>query len=242
MVIHVVTLFPEMFSGVFGTSILKRARRDRRIDIRVVPLRTFGVGPHRQTDDYPFGGGEGMVLRADVVVPAVEWAMMHQASPARVLVTSPQGRLFDQRLAEELAQSEHLIIVAGHYEGLDERARLLLNAEEVSIGDFVLTGGELPAMVMVDAVARLIPGVLGAKDGARHDSFSREHGWLEGPQYTRPEEYRGLQVPEVLLSGNHQAIRAYQESMAELWTKTRRPDLLNPLSPEGTHDEGRDID
>lgn len=226
MVIQVVTLFPEMFAGVFGTSILKRAQRDQRVDIRVVPLRPFGIGPHRQTDDYPFGGGVGMVLRADVVVPAVEWAMMHAAPPARVLVTSPQGRLFTQAMAEELAQEPHVIIVAGHYEGLDERARLLLQAEEVSVGDFVLTGGELPAMVMVDAVTRLLPGVLGAEEGARHDSFSRENGWLEGPQYTRPERYRGLQVPEVLLGGNHRAIHDYQEQVARQWTAERRPDLL----------------
>ncbi|NMP24608.1 tRNA (guanosine(37)-N1)-methyltransferase TrmD [Sulfobacillus sp. DSM 109850] len=226
MVIHVVTLFPEMFSGVFGASMLKRARQSGRVDIRLVPLRPFGVGPHRQTDDYPFGGGVGMLLRADVVVPAVEWAMTHVKAPARVLVTSPQGRRFDQRMAEELAHEQHLVVIAGHYEGLDERARLLLGAEEVSIGDFVLTGGELPAMVMVDAVARLLPGVLGAADGARSDSFSRDQGWLEGPQYTRPEQYRGLAVPEVLLSGNHQAIREYQEEMARRWTQERRPDLL----------------
>lgn len=226
MVIQVVTLFPEMFAGVFNTSILKRAQRDARIHLRVVPLRPFGIGPHRQTDDYPFGGGVGMLLRADVVVPAVEWAMAHVNAPPRVLVTSPQGRPFTQALAQELAQESHLVIVAGHYEGLDERARLLLNAEEVSIGDFVLTGGELPAMVMVDAVTRLLPGVLGAEEGARRDSFSREHGWLEGPQYTRPEHYRGLAVPDVLLGGNHQAIHAYQEQMARRWTEERRPDVL----------------
>lgn len=226
MVIQVITLFPEMFSGVFGASILKRARKRQLVDIRVVPLRPFGVGPHRQTDDYPFGGGVGMLLRADVVVPAVEWTMMHARGNPRVLVTSPQGRPFNQALAEELSKEEHLIIIAGHYEGLDERARMILDAEEVSIGDFVLTGGELPAMMMVDAVARLLPGVLGAEEGARHDSFSREEGWLEGPQYTRPEMYRGLRVPGVLTSGNHEAIHAYQEEMARRWTLERRPDLI----------------
>jgi tRNA (guanine37-N1)-methyltransferase len=148
-------------------------------------------------------------------------------------MTSPQGRLFDQRLAEDLADEQHLILVAGHYEGIDERARLLLNAEEVSVGDFVLTGGELPAMIVADAVARLVPGVLGDDDSARLDSFSRQNGWLEGPQYTRPEEYRGLKVPEVLLSGNHEAIRAYGDQVAYEWTKKRRPDLLGEREKGG---------
>lgn len=235
MVIQVVTLFPEMFAGVFGTSILKRARLDGRVDLRVVPLRPFGVGLHRQTDDYPFGGGVGMLLRPDAVVPAVEWAMMHVDHEPEILLTSPQGQPFTQKMAESLAESAHVIIVAGHYEGLDERCRTLLRATEVSVGDFVLTGGELPSMVMVDAIVRLLPGVLGAQTGARCDSFSREHGWLEGPQYTRPEVYRGLRVPEVLLSGNHQAIWQYQEDMAQAWTRARRPDLL-----AGKHSERRD--
>ncbi len=226
MIIQVITLFPEMFEGVWGSSILKRARRDGRLDVRTVPLRPFGVGPHHQTDDYPFGGGVGMLMRTDVVVPAVEWAMLHEAHAARVVFTSPQGRLFTQRVAEVFSQHPHLIIVAGHYEGIDERARVLLEADEVSIGDFVLTGGELAAMVMVDAIARLLPGVLGAVEGAADDSFSREHGWLEGPQYTRPPEYRGLKVPCVLLGGDHEAVRHYREEMARLWTRERRPDLL----------------
>lgn len=226
MVIQVVTLFPEMFYGVFGSSILKRAQRDGRLDVRIIPLRPFGWGIHHQTDDYPFGGGVGMLMRADVVVSAVEWAMIHEARPARVVFTSAQGRPFTQRVAEEFSQNEHLIIVAGHYEGIDERARLILGADEVSIGDYVLTGGELPAMVMADAVARLIPGVLGAEKSARDDSFSRENGWLEGPQYTRPDQYRGLAVPRVLTEGNHQAIQQYQEMMARRWTEERRPDLL----------------
>lgn len=236
MVIQVVTLFPEMFPGVMGSSILKRARRRGLVDIRIVPLRPFGIGPHRQTDDYPFGGGVGMLIRSDVVVPAVEWAAMHVSAAPRILMTSPQGRPFDQRMAEELAEEQHLIIVAGHYEGIDERARLLLDAEEVSVGDFVLTGGELPAMIVADAVARLVPGVLGDDDSARLDSFSRENGWLEGPQYTRPEEFRGLTVPEVLLSGNHQAIRAYGDRMAYEWTKQRRPDLLGEPEKGGNSD------
>ncbi len=226
MLIQVVTLFPEMFAGVLDSSILKRARRGGRLDVHLVPLRPFGVGLHRQTDDYPFGGGVGMLLRADVVVPAVEWAMMHAKASAHVVFTSPQGRLFTQEVARELSRLEHVIIVAGHYEGIDERARALLQADEISIGDFVLTGGELPAMVMVDGLARLLPGVLGSSRGAEDDSFSRENGWLEGPQYTRPETYRGLAVPSVLTEGNHEAIRQYLNSMAERRTRERRPDLL----------------
>lgn len=227
MVIQVVTLFPEMFDGVWGSSILKRARAKGRLEVRTVPLRRFGRGPHWQTDDYPFGGGVGMLMRADVVVPAVEWAMAHEARPAHVVLTSPAGRQFTQHLAKEWSRFDHLIIVAGHYEGIDERARILLEADEVSIGDFVLTGGELPSMVMVDAIARLLPGVLGDHESAADDSFSRDQGWLEGPQYTRPDEYRGLTVPLVLTQGNHQAIREYHQQMARIRTQERRPDLLN---------------
>lgn len=227
LTIQVVTLFPEMFHGVLGTSILKRAQRDGRVDIRLIPLRKFGIGPHRQTDDYPFGGGVGMLLRPDVVVPAVEWAMMQVAVAPRILITSPQGRPLTQAFVEELKDRGHVIIVAGHYEGIDERVRLMLEAEEVSMGDFVLTGGEIPAMAMVDAMTRLVPGVLGAEDGAQRDSFSQAGGGLEGPQYTRPERYRGIGVPEVLLSGDHQAIARYQLEVAQRITRERRPDLLS---------------
>ncbi|PSR21872.1 MAG: tRNA (guanosine(37)-N1)-methyltransferase TrmD [Sulfobacillus acidophilus] len=227
MVIQVVTLFPEMFSGVFDMSMVKRARLTGRLDLRVIPLRAFGVGIHRQTDDYPFGGAVGMLLRCDVVVPAVEWCMMHEKTPARVILTSPQGRSFTQRLALHLSRQDHLIIVAGHYEGIDERVRLLLQADEVSIGDYVLTGGELPAMVMVDAVSRLLPGVLGSDDSAKDDSFSRADGWLEGPQYTRPVQYRNLSVPDVLRQGNHRAIAEFREEMARQRTRARRPDLVS---------------
>jgi tRNA (guanine37-N1)-methyltransferase len=232
LMIQVVTLFPEMCEGALTTSMLQRARRRGLLAVRVIPLRPFGVGPHRQTDDYPYGGGPGMLLRADVVVPAVEWAMAHYGGPARVIVTSPQGRRFTQTVAEELSREQHLIFVAGHYEGIDERAKMLLNAEEMSIGDYVLTGGELPALVMIDAVARLIPGVLGAKEGAVQDSFSRPGGGLEGPQFTRPRVYRGLEVPPVLLSGNHQAVAAFHETLAEDWTRERRPDIAGKATDE----------
>ncbi|MCY0877959.1 MAG: tRNA (guanosine(37)-N1)-methyltransferase TrmD [Firmicutes bacterium] len=238
LVIQLVTLFPEMCEGVLNSSMIKRARQAHLVDVRVIPLRPFGVGPHRQTDDYPFGGGPGMLLRADVVVPAVEWAMAHASQPARVILTSPQGRRFTQAVAEELSQEQHLVFVAGHYEGIDARVQMLLNAEEISIGDYVLTGGELPALVMIDAVVRLIPGVLGAPEGARKDSFSRPGGGLEGPQFTRPRVYRGMEVPPVLLSGNHQAVAAFQEQLAREWTLARRPDLLRRTTEEGREMDG----
>lgn len=241
MIIQVVTLFPEMFSGVVNTSMVKRAQDRGVLDLRLVALRRFGVGPHRATDDYPFGGGVGMVLRADVVVPAVEWAMAHAAPPARVLLTSAQGERFTQRMAQGLAALPHVIIIAGHYEGVDERVRQIVGAHEVSIGDFVLTGGEIPAMIFIDAVSRLLPGVLGAESGAREDSFAREDGWLEGPQYTRPEEYRGWTVPDVLLSGHHRRIVEWQRDQAYRRTRERRPDLLMPgvqTNGKGGTDDG----
>ncbi len=226
MVLQVLTLFPEMLSGLVGHSMLKRAQERAGVEIRLVGLRSFGVGTHRTTDDYPFGGGPGMILRADVVVPAVEWAMMHHKVPATVLWTSPQGRRLDQDWCRELARLEHIIIVAGHYEGIDERAREIVGGTEVSIGDYVLTGGELPAMVLVDAITRLQPEVLGAENGAAEDSFGEAGGWLEGPQYTRPEAYRSRAVPAVLLSGHHQKIREWREAQGLERTKRRRPDLL----------------
>ncbi len=226
MVIQIVTLFAEMFAGPFSASMIKRARSRGLVDIRLIPLRDFGLGPHKMTDDYPFGGGLGMLLRPDVVVPAVEWAQAHHSLPAQIVVTSPQGRSFDQRLVEQLSQSDHLIIVAGHYEGMDERVMSLLSPMEISVGDVILTGGELAAMVIVDAVTRVLPGVLGAEEGAFQESFGRGGG-LEGPQYTRPRVYRGLEVPSVLLSGDHARIRKWQQEQARERTRHRRPDLLH---------------
>lgn len=227
MLIQVVTLFPEMFREVFNASILKRAQDREIVELRTVDLRRFGVGPHRSTDDYPFGGGVGMLLRADVVVPAVEWAMMGHAAPAKIIVTSAQGSHFTQPMAEAWAQEDHLIIVAGHYEGIDQRAVTLLNAHEVSVGDYIVTGGELPAMIMVDAVTRLQAGALGAQSGASQDSFSTVcSGLLEGPQYTRPRTYRGIAVPEVLMSGDHKRITGFQQETQMSVTRRRRPDIL----------------
>lgn len=227
MVIQVITLFPEMFHEVFEGSILKRAQDRGIIELRTVDLRRFGVGPHRSTDDYPFGGGVGMLLRADVVVPAVEWAMMRHATPAKIIVTSAQGSHFTQAVAETWAQEDHLIIVAGHYEGIDQRVVTLLNAHEISVGDYIVTGGELPAMIMVDAVTRLQAGALGAQSGASQDSFSTAcSGLLEGPQYTRPRIYRDVSVPEVLMSGDHKRIVGFQQEAQISVTQRRRPDIF----------------
>lgn len=210
MQIDLVTLFPEMFQGPFAVSMVARAAAQGLVTLNVVPLRRFGVGEHHLTDDYPYGGGPGMVMRPEPIVRAVEWAAARVPATPTVLVTSAQGRPVDQRQLEHWAQMPYLVLVAGHYEGIDQRVVPLLKAEEVSIGDYVLTGGELPAMVIVDGVVRLLPGVLGASDGAGHDSFSMEDGRLEGPQYTRPVSYRGLDVPEVLRSGHHERIRAWR--------------------------------
>jgi tRNA (guanine37-N1)-methyltransferase len=221
MQIDVVTLFPEMFQGPFAVSMLARAQREGMLTLRVIGLRPFGVGEHRLTDDYPYGGGPGMVLRPEPIVRAVEWAQAHVPAPATVLVTSAQGRPLRQRHLRRWAASPYVVVIAGHYEGIDQRVVDLLCAEEVSIGDYVLTGGELPAMVLVDGIARLLPGVLGASMGADEDSFSGPDEALEGPQYTRPLEYRGLAVPEVLRSGHHARISAWRRRQAERGAKQR---------------------
>lgn len=240
MKIQVVTLFPEMFAGVLSHSIVARARRRGQVDIGLVPLRWFGVGPHRSTDDYPFGGGVGMLLRADVVVAAVEWAMARSSLPPRILLTSPQGRRLTQAWLRELAVAPHLVVVAGHYEGIDARVADILPLEEMSLGDMVLTGGEIPAMALVDGVVRLLPGVLGDPDSPAEESFGGDHGWLEGPQYTRPLEVRGRGVPEVLLSGDHGRIARWRRRQAWEATRRRRPELLGTQpAPPAEGDGGR---
>jgi tRNA (guanine37-N1)-methyltransferase len=188
-----------------------------------VPLREFGLGRHRVVDDTPYGGGPGMVLKPEPIVAAVESIRRPEST---VVLTTPRGRLFTQALARELAARPHLVLVCGHYEGVDERVVAVLGAEEVSIGDFVLTGGELPAMVIVDAVARLLPGALGAEASPVEESHSA--GLLEYPQYTRPVEFRGLRVPAVLLGGNHAAIARWRRLQSLVLTLTRRPELLRP--------------
>ena len=198
MKIDVLTLFPAMFAGPLDESIIKRAREAGRLDLAIHNLRDYAHDRHRTVDDRPFGGGPGMLLKPKPIFEAVE-SLAREGT--RVILLSPAGRPFSQAIAHELAGIEHLLMVSGHYEGFDERVREQLADDELSIGDYVLTNGALPVMVIIDAVTRLLPGVLGDEDSARDDSFS--HGLLEYPQYTRPAEFRGAKVPEVLLSGNH---------------------------------------
>ena len=224
MRIDVLTLFPEMFAGPLDASIVGRARERGLVEIRVVNVRDFSSQRHAIVDDYAYGGGGGMVMKPDPIFAAVESTRCGGDCRERVILMSPQGRCLDQAKAAELAQYQHLIVICGHYEGVDERVREYLVDEEISIGDYVLTGGELPAMVVMDAVIRLLPGALGAEQGAATDSFAS--GLLEHPHYTRPAEFRGWRVPEVLLSGDHEAIRLWRREQALRRTRERRPDLL----------------
>jgi tRNA (guanine37-N1)-methyltransferase len=219
----IITIFPDMFGAVLNDSILKRAQEKKKVDIRVHDLRDYTDDKkHRKVDDRPFGGGPGMVMMPQPLFDAVK--AIKGRRKATVIYTSPAGQPFSQFHAKTLTKSKNLIIICGHYEGIDERVREHLVDEEISIGDYVLTGGEIPAMVIVDAVTRLIPGVLGKEESLLHESF--EDNLLEGPQYTRPADFRGKRVPDVLLSGNHKAIKIWQDSKAKALTKKVRPDLL----------------
>jgi len=217
------TLFPEIFAGVFDESILKRARAAGLLEIGLHNIRDYAEGKHRVTDDYPYAGGGGMIMKPEPIFAAVE-AVLGAPPQIPIILLSPQGRVFNQDIAFELAQHPHLALICGHYEGVDERVREHLATDEISIGDYVLTGGEIPAMIIVDAVARLIPGVLG--DPAAPTKDSHASGLLEGPHYTRPAEFRGWRVPEILLSGNHAQIAAWRRREALRRTLERRPDLL----------------
>jgi tRNA (guanine37-N1)-methyltransferase len=210
-----------MFAGPLDESIIKRAREAGRLDLVIHNLRDYAHDRHKTVDDRPFGGGPGMLLKPEPIFEAVEKLAREST---RVILLSPSGRPFSQAIAGELAGLEHLLMVSGHYEGFDERVREQLADDELSIGDYVLTNGALPVMVIIDAVTRLLPGVLGDEDSARDDSFSQ--GLLEYPQFTRPAEFRGMKVPEVLLSGNHAEIARWRAEQARLRTKERRPDLL----------------
>lgn len=221
--VYIVTIFPEMFRCVLETSMLKKARQAGLLEVNVVNMRDFTCDVHKTVDDYPYGGGPGMVIKPEPVFQAVEWVASDLGKKPYVVLLTPQGDTFDSAMARRFARMENLLLIAGHYEGFDERIRVLAN-QEVSIGDFVLTGGELPAMVIVDAVARFIPGVLGDATSALDDSFS--DGLLEGPQYTRPSEFRGMRVPDVLLSGDHGAIVRWRRKESLRRTLLRRPDLL----------------
>ncbi|MDU4959936.1 MAG: tRNA (guanosine(37)-N1)-methyltransferase TrmD [Sporomusaceae bacterium] len=225
MKIDVVSLFPDMFEGPFGHSILKRARDAGLLEIAITNPRQFATDKHKIVDDSPFGGGSGMVMKPDPLFYAVEHCKQQSAAVSRrIVLTSPAGTPFTQQKAKELAQFGQLILVCGHYEGIDDRIREHVIDECISIGDYVLTGGELPAMVIVDAVARMLPGVLGSADAAEQDSFY--HGLLEYPHYTRPREFNGWAVPEVLLSGDHAQIERWRRKQSLRITLQCRPDLL----------------
>lgn len=255
MRMDVLTLFPEMFTGVFNSSILGKAQEKGIISLHAINFRDFAGNKHGTVDDTPYGGGGGMVLKPEPIFRAVEHILGNDSDPAglstissepwngennrtqeirqpRVILMCPQGERFTQRKAEELSKEEHLIFICGHYEGYDERIREYLVTDEISIGDYVLTGGELPAMVVIDSVARLLPGVLGNENSAVSDSFST--GLLEYPHYTRPVEYRGWKVPDILLSGHHANVADWRRKEALRRTLRRRPDLLDnlQLSPQ----------
>jgi tRNA (guanine37-N1)-methyltransferase len=223
MRIDILTLFPEMFAGVLGTSIPKRAAEKGLVSYHLTNIRDFAVDKHKSVDDKPFGGGPGMVMLCQTIFDAVD-AIERQGDvrPLRILLT-PQGKRLDQTIAEDLAKQPRLLLIAGHYEGFDQRITDGLKPLELSIGDYVLSGGELAAMTVVDAVVRLIPGAIGAEDGAADESFAG--GLLEYPQYTRPRDFRGMEVPEVLLSGDHAAIAAWRLEQRRRRTQESRPDL-----------------
>ena len=222
--VDVLTIFPHMFPGPLGDSITGRALVAGVVRLNALDIRDFTTDRHRSTDDYPYGGGPGMVMRPEPVVAAVESV---RRPTSRLFLLSPTGRRFDQNLAHELATSEHLVLICGRYEGVDERVRLATGAEELSIGDFVLTGGEIAAMVVIDAVIRLLPGALSSSEAWRDESHSSIEGLLEYPQYTRPVEFRGLRVPDVLLSGHHGQVAAWRRRAALERTRERRPELLS---------------
>jgi tRNA (guanine37-N1)-methyltransferase len=228
MKIDVLTLFPEMFTGVLGQSILQKAAEKAAVAYNVVNFRDYADDKHHSVDDYPYGGGAGMVLKPQPIFDAVA-ALREKAETknSRVILLCPQGKRYDQKTAEALAKEEHLIFICGHYEGYDERIREHIVTDEISIGDYVLTGGELGAMVVIDSVVRLLPEVLGNEESHMKDSFST--GLLEHPHYTRPADFRGLKVPEVLLSGNHKFIEEWRNKEALRRTLVRRPDLLEKM-------------
>ena len=224
MRIDILTLFPEMFESPLKYSILKRAQEQGIVAIVLTNIRDFATDRYRKVDDKPYGGGAGMVMMPGPLFDCFEYVEKLAPSRGRVVLLTPQGERFTQAKARELSQQERLILIAGRYEGFDERIRTGLNAEQISVGDYVLNGGELAAMIVVDAVVRLLPGALGDEDSAKDDSFS--HGLLEYPQYTRPEVFRDMKVPDILLSGDHKKIAEWRRQQALERTRQRRPDLL----------------
>jgi tRNA (guanine37-N1)-methyltransferase len=232
MRIDVLSLFPEMFEGVLGLGVLGRAVERGIVDVEVTNIRDFSIGNYGKVDDKPYGGGCGMVMKCEPVFDCFDSVMKKNPAPGRVIMLTPAGKKFDQAMAEEFSNEDRLIMMAGRYEGFDDRIREGLNAEPVSIGDYVLSGGELGAMVLIDAVVRLMKGVLGDDESSTDESFS--DGLLEYGQYTRPEEFRGMKVPEVLLSGNHAKIEKWRKEQSLERTKLWRPDLLEGDKEKGS--------
>ncbi|MDH4320699.1 MAG: tRNA (guanosine(37)-N1)-methyltransferase TrmD [Desulfobulbaceae bacterium] len=222
----VLTIFPDLLTSPLGEGIIKRAIFDRKIDVRLHDIRQYAVDKQAMTDDRPFGGGEGMVMKPEPISACLA-AVRNEAPAGHVVLLSQQGRAYNQQVAEELAAREHLILLCGRYEGVDDRVRALYVDEEISIGDYILTGGELAAMILIDSVTRLLPGVLGCAESATQDTFSR--GLLKHPQYTRPREFEGLAVPEVLFSGDHAAIAEWRLVASVRATIERRPELLGQV-------------
>ena len=232
----VLTLFPEIFTGYLGQSLLKLAIDRGLVEVRLHDIRDWAEGRHKQVDDKPFGGGPGMVLMAPPVVECVEAVQAQAPDPGRLIMLTPAGRRLDQALVEQLATNRRLLLLCGRYEGFDDRVRQILRPLEISLGDFVLNGGEVAAMTVIDAVIRLVPGVLGDERSSKEDSFSGAERLLEFPQYTRPREYRGLETPAVLLGGNHQEIARWRQAQRETRTQERR---AADAADQTTYDAGR---
>ncbi len=224
MIFDILTIFPGLLESPLNESIIRRARQDNKIRINITDIRDFAVDKHTMTDDRPFGGGEGMVMKPEPLTAALD-AVVEGNGSGRVVLLSPQGRAYTQKVAEELSSLPHLILVCGRYEGVDERFVTASVDDEISVGDYILTGGELGAMIIIDSVTRLLPGVLGCSESATKDTFSRN--LLKHPQYTRPRVFAGQEIPEVLLSGNHEAIESYRFLESVRRTIERRPELLN---------------
>jgi tRNA (guanine37-N1)-methyltransferase len=226
----VLTLFPAIFEGYLGQSLLKKAIEARLVDVQLHDIRRWSRDKHHKVDDRPFGGGPGMILQVEPVVEAVE-AIQAIGSPGHLVALSPRGRTLNQKIVEELAGRPRLLLLCGRYEGFDQRVYDILQPDEISIGDYILNGGEAAAMVVIDACIRLIPGVLGDEESNQHDSFSSGNRLLEFAQYTRPREFRGHAIPEVLVSGNHEQIARWRKEQSYLSTRQRRADLLNDTKP-----------
>ncbi len=225
--VDIITIFPEMFNGPFDQGIIKKAIDNNILSIKIHNLRDYTTDKHKVTDDYPFGGGGGMVMKVEPVFRAIESLKEKSTDQPKVIFLTPQGKVFNQDIALDLSEEKHLILLCGRYEGIDERIRESLIDEEISIGDYVLTGAELPAMVLVDTVVRLLPGALGNEDSYKNDSFYT--GLLDFPHYTRPEEFRGMKVPDVLLSGHHKKIEEWRRYKSLEKTYLKRADLLEKV-------------